>query len=154
MHLGRLSWGTSDEQLWRLFSSTAVMSWLLACQATPLHDHNVMWLTYISGMLPWIILTYYTSPIICHSLYALKSVRDVIQSSWGKNTCDITISFCRITVIAKHVGDKNSVIFPQLSASYQTSTTKHLSHLLLAFYDIKIFSSAPHPEIFRFPCME
>ena len=73
------------------------------------------------------------------------------SSSRGKNACDITISFCRIAIIVYHVGDNNSVLFPQLSASYQTRTTQRLSRLLLAFNDIKIFSSAPHPEIFRFP---
>jgi hypothetical protein len=94
-------------------------------------------------------ITYNLSFLVCSKV----SMR-CNSSSRGKNTCDFTVSFCRIAIIVYHVGDKNSVLFPQLSASYQTSTTKHLSHLLLAFYDIKIFSSAPHPEIFRFPCVE
>ena len=52
--------------------------------------------------------------------------------------------------IAYHVGDKYSVIFPQLSASYQTRAAQWLSRLLLAFNYTKIFSSASHPEIFCF----
>jgi len=89
-------------------------------------------------------ITYNLSFLVCYKV----SMR-CNSSSWGKNTCDITISFFRIAVIVYHVGDKNSVLFPQLSASYQTHTTQRLSRLLLAFNDIKIFSSASHPEIFR-----
>jgi len=65
--------------------------------------------------------------------------------------CDITISFYRIAIIVYHVGDKNSVLFPQLSASYQTRTAQWLSGLLLVFKYIAIFMLAPHPETFHFP---
>ena len=73
------------------------------------------------------------------------------SNSQGNNICDITIPFCRIAVIVYHVADKNSILFPQLSASYQTRTAQQLLRLLLVFKYIEIFTSAPHPETFHFP---
>ena len=65
--------------------------------------------------------------------------------------CDVTILFCRITIIDYRDADKNSVLFQQLSASYKTRTAQQLSRLLLVFNYIEIFTLAPHPETFRFP---
>jgi hypothetical protein len=89
-------------------------------------------------MSPWTILTYHTSPIICHSLYALKSVRDVIQVL-GERICDITTSFCRIAIFVTTSLIKNYVLFPHLSASYETRTAQQLSRLLLVFNYIEIY---------------
>jgi hypothetical protein len=54
---------------------------------------------------------------------------------------------------AKHhkFDDKNCALFPQVSASYETHTAQQFSGLFLVLNHIKIFTSAPHPEIFRFP---
>ncbi len=68
----------------------------------------------------------------------------------GKIMCDITISICRITITVYHVVDTNSVLFPQLSASYETRTAQQLSRLLFVLNYIEIFTSAPHPQILRF----
>ena len=68
----------------------------------------------------------------------------------GKIMCDITMSICRITITVYHVVDTNSVLFPQLSASYETRTDQQLSRLLFVFNYIEIFTSAPHPQILRF----
>ena len=67
----------------------------------------------------------------------------------GKIMCDIIILICRITITVYHV-DTNSVLLPQLSASYETRTAQQLSRLLFVFNYIEIFTSAPHPQILRF----
>ena len=45
--------------------------------------------------------------------------------------CDVTILFCRIAIIVYHVTDKNFVLFPQLSASYETRTAQQLVLIIL-----------------------
>ena len=50
-------------------------------------------------------ITYNLSFLVCS-----KVSRRCNSSSRGKNTCDITVSFCRIAIIVYHVGDKNSVL--------------------------------------------
>ena len=69
-------------------------------------------------------VTYNLSFLVCSKVSTRCN-----SSSRGKNTCDITVSFCRIAIIVYHVGDKNSVLFPQLSVRVTRPAQQNSCHV-------------------------